>query len=327
MVLSHPPLEFTRRRREKGGRGVKMRKLRNLFAAVFAFFLIILGFTRRAKAKAFEGKYITCIYFHNPGRKLFARCIRWLLKNNYTFISSTQLADILAGRVPLPAGAVWVSFDDGWKGNVENVIPVLKQYNVPATFFVSTGPIEGDGIFWWTLAEKNRNHLPLKYRENIDLLWQIAESERKTALSELPKGMDGTISRESMTVDDVKYISAASQVTIGSHTINHVITVNCTPTELELEIAGSKEKLESWTGKTVNTFAYPNGDLDGREAECLKKNNYILAAAAGNKLASSEDNVYNIPRLSVDDGFFIEELCHMLGVWQQVVSKLKSIFL
>lgn len=298
-----------------------IRILRNCFCWILGWLLILLGFVRKSKNNAFKNNFITPIYFHNPSKKLFAKCIRWLKKNNYLFISTDQLVDIIKRKSKSLVGAVWLSFDDGWKGNIENVIPILEKYNIPATFFIATNPVE-DGYFWWTVAEKYRSLLPIKFGD----LWTITENERSKIIKNLVNGKIEEIKREAMTIEDIKRISKNNLFTIGSHTVHHAITTNCSDVELEYEISNSKRKLESWTGKEVKYFSYPNGDFDGREEIILKKYGFELAATTENNAVSIYSHLYSMPRYSVmNDGSFAENLCHMLGIWQPFINKIKKI--
>ena len=295
--------------------------IRNIICGLLGSILILLGNVKKAKNTSFQNNFITPIYFHNPTKKLFTKCIKWLKKNNYFFISTDQLIDIIKEKCKPPVGAVWLSFDDGWKGNIENVIPVLEKYNIPATFFISTKPVE-DGYFWWTVAKKYKSLLPIKFND----LWTIGENERMVIIKNVVNGKSEEIKREAMTVEDIKRISKNNLFTIGSHTVHHTITTNCSDNELDYEIKNSKQKLENWTGKEVKYFSYPNGDFDGREREILEKYGFELSATTENKFVNLESDIYFIPRFAVmNDGTFAENLCHMLGIWQPVISKIKKL--
>lgn len=302
-----------------------MRAIRNILAYSFALFLIFFGFVRRAKNKAINSGKITPLYFHNPSRKLFEKCIKWLKKNSYVFISTGELIEILNKQKPPVNGAVWLTFDDGWKENVTDVVPFAVEQNIPVTIFISTGPVEGNGVFWWTYAEKFTNDLPLPYRNDINELWKIPESERKKIIDDLTAKHGTDVTRQAMTIDDVKEIAKIPQVTIGSHTVNHVITPNCTLEELDKEIGESKAKLEEWTGKEITCFTYPNGDINGKEIDVLKKYKFTLAATAENRLINPDDNLFLLPRFSVSNGSFLEEVCHMTCIWKPIIQKIKKV--
>lgn len=49
----------------------------------------------------------------------------------------------------LPANAVAVTFDDGFKDNLTAALPILEKYKIPATIFISTKFIDGTLAPWW----------------------------------------------------------------------------------------------------------------------------------------------------------------------------------
>ena len=54
----------------------------------------------------------------------------------------------------LPRRAVTVTFDDGYADNLLNGEPLLKRYDIPATFFVVTRYLGDDREFWWHEVER-----------------------------------------------------------------------------------------------------------------------------------------------------------------------------
>jgi peptidoglycan/xylan/chitin deacetylase (PgdA/CDA1 family) len=49
----------------------------------------------------------------------------------------------------LPASAAAVTFDDGYADNCVEARPRLKAAGIPATVFLTTGPLDGPTEFWW----------------------------------------------------------------------------------------------------------------------------------------------------------------------------------
>ncbi|MBR3622676.1 MAG: polysaccharide deacetylase family protein, partial [Selenomonadaceae bacterium] len=45
--------------------------------------------------------------------------------------------------------SIVVTFDDGYADNFYNALPILEEYEIPATFFVSTENLDTDNLFWW----------------------------------------------------------------------------------------------------------------------------------------------------------------------------------
>jgi peptidoglycan/xylan/chitin deacetylase (PgdA/CDA1 family) len=298
---------------------------RNVVCWLLASGLILLGYVKRAKQKSFQEGIITAIYSHNPNMKLFRKIMLWLKNNGYTFISCDQLIDILNKKVACPKGAAWISLDDGWKGNLDNVVPIAVHYNIPITIFVCTGSVES-GVFWWRLIIEHARHIPAEFR-NLAVFLQMPDEERRQVLEKIERMISHSPARrDAMTVEDVRNISSMPQITIGSHTESHPALTKCTDPDIGHELEESKRKLEEWTGKPIKAFSYPNGVSDDRIRWWLKEHGYELAAATERRFARSDDDCYLLPRTDVmDNGSFAENLCHALGIWGPVIDSLKGI--
>jgi len=136
------------------------------------------------------------------------------------------LDDVLAhygsGR-PLPPRAVLITFDDGYRDNLENALPVLKRYGYPAVLFV---PIAFLGA---SRPLPHDEHLAARGLVNRALDWdELAELER-------------------------------GGVRIESHGIGHRPLADLEVDEAAREITLSKLKLEEALGRPVRAFAYVKG--------------------------------------------------------------------
>ncbi len=272
--------------------------LRNFFCGSLALAVIASGRVRRAKRRILDSKVVTAIYFHNPNRRLFAQCARWLTKNGFTFISHDELIKILRQGKQPSKGAVWLSFDDGFKELLETVIPLARERHVPITIFISSGIVGGNGLFPW-----------LHRTTDATAARPIASAQNPT--------------RESITVADIREIARYPEVSIGSHTVGHTVTVNLSDEQARYEFGESKRVLESWTGTAITTFAYPEGRFDGRESLFLAENGYQLAASTEVAFVTQETHPYLVPRFHVGDNVsFPEAICNMVGVWRPVIDPL-----
>lgn len=93
-----------------------------------------------------------------------------VLQKYYHPLSLQQLVEALREN-KLPDRAVVVTFDDGYADNLYNAKPLLEKYNIPATFFISTGSIGQNREFWWDELERlllRPKKLPEKLSLNID---------------------------------------------------------------------------------------------------------------------------------------------------------------
>ena len=61
------------------------------------------------------------------------------------------LQQVTKGKIPETFACI--TFDDGYEDNVTTALPILKQYQCPATFFIATAFIESPVPFWWDELE------------------------------------------------------------------------------------------------------------------------------------------------------------------------------
>lgn len=48
---------------------------------------------------------------------------------------------------------VFITFDDGCSDNFETAFPLLRECALPATFFIPTGGLNGQTVFWWEILD------------------------------------------------------------------------------------------------------------------------------------------------------------------------------
>lgn len=293
---------------------------RNLLGYLVANIFIMAGSVRHATKKALNTKCILALYFHKPEKAEFEFCVRWLKKKGFTFLSPYDIERIIKEEIPFPKGAVLLTVDDGWQSNEANVVEVANRYEVPVTIFISTTPAE-EGAYWWSYVQKAKLTGLIRFSKKD--LKKIPEEKRLGILQEIKKQV--VTGRDAMTVDQVKSISASPYVTIGCHTQTHPILINCPENQVYEELKISRQKLESWTGKEVAYFAYPNGDFSTREVQMLSALNYRLAFSSRPKYLTPEllNESFTLPRFGFLEGASMaENICRITGVWQLIMFKL-----
>ena len=70
------------------------------------------------------------------------------LRRHYNIITLEQLVEHYLGKEKIPNNAVVITMDDGYRSNHLLAYPVLKQYQLPATVFVSTDFVENQEPLW-----------------------------------------------------------------------------------------------------------------------------------------------------------------------------------
>ncbi|MEL7563859.1 MAG: polysaccharide deacetylase family protein [Dehalobacterium sp.] len=100
---------------------------------------------------AYTGSYIPVLMYHDFAPKvskelssitvsaeLFEKQLKALLDQGYTPVSFYQLNQYLNREAGLPSKPVIITTDDGYLSNYTMAYPLLKKYQIPATFFITT---------------------------------------------------------------------------------------------------------------------------------------------------------------------------------------------
>ena len=116
---------------------------------------------------------------------LFKRQLKHLLRH-YSPVSLRQFRAALLDGARLPANAVLITFDDGYRNAAQHAFPVLREHGVPFVSFLSPGPIERGEWLWtgkvdWCLGKGQK---ALQYRKSLKALPRV---ERELYLRDLTK--------------------------------------------------------------------------------------------------------------------------------------------
>jgi len=283
-------------------------------------FILYVFFLPRIKKELKRKDSILAIYGHDQKREPFEQLVAWLVKKGYRFITPEELFQFVSGKKALDEKLVWLSFDDGWKSNYDNVFPVLKKYNIPATIFVATKGI-ADGYYWFTRAFQNRDSS--LYNEVGDL-WTMSNQERVKIIEQLPpyKG-----ARSTMNPEEIREMTNSGLVHWGNHTHDHVMSDNCTDEELAEEIEKCEQIMKEITGKDCHfIYSYPNGNYDDRTVGVLKQMDFKMAVTTHIGRVFCPSDVYMIPRFEFKNGCLQENVLQCFGLWTRFFDGVKKVF-
>lgn len=249
-----------------------------------------------------------------------------ILKENFNVLPLLDAVDGLENK-NLPPRAICITFDDGYADNSEIALPILKKWNLPATFFISTGFIDG-GMMWndiviESVRKVSEDMLDLSklelgvYRfekENdktfvinnlLQQLKYLPYQERVEKAKQIAESVGYSPSKNMMmTSEQIKKLHDAGML-IGAHTINHTILSDLSEQDADYEIKESAGKLANLLNCEINAFAYPNG----RPNRDYKRQNIVALKRAGMKVAVSTawgsascgSDLLQLPRISPSD--------------------------
>lgn len=79
----------------------------------------------------------------------FESQLQYLRDSGYFAVSFDDLVDAMEGKRILPANSVVITLDDGWQNQYIYAFPLLRKYNMPATFFIFTNAIGHTNYLTW----------------------------------------------------------------------------------------------------------------------------------------------------------------------------------
>jgi poly-beta-1,6-N-acetyl-D-glucosamine N-deacetylase len=286
--------------------------MKKLLREVVAFLLIQYYYIFKPKSDG-----ILSIYFHNPSKQLFEKILKWLVKKKYKFISIQKLDYFIQNKLKAKK-LVFISLDDGWKGNLD-LLKSIEKFKVPIIIFVPIGAVI-EGNYWWEYAMQKDQH-GYSGVEKLEDFKCLPEDLFKEKIKILKSKFN--LKRSCITLDDLKKIKEHELITIGSHTVTHPILTKCSIETKTHELMESKLVLSKWLEREIDFLSYPNGNYDDDTIEIAQRCAYKLAFTTNpGKIDVEKVNAYLIPRNAMyDKGGYFENISKILGIWQTVFNR------
>jgi len=164
----------------------------------------------------------------------FAEQLHYLNENDWQVISLNTFLNGLVEPDTLPERAVLITFDDGYRSNLEVALPLLQRFSFPGALFVPTAFIGGYNAF------------------DADIFYEPREPI--------------------CTWEELRQLDQQG-VAVQSHGFSHRHFSKLSLTEQVAEAVQSKTLLEDRLGKRIDAFSFPYGDdgLDPAQTESILK--------------------------------------------------------
>jgi peptidoglycan/xylan/chitin deacetylase (PgdA/CDA1 family) len=233
-------------------------------------------------AKRLGSNFIITFHAVPPEKRVFFKGAIQFLAENFHIVSLEQIVETVEGQTSKGKhGLVAITFDDGLRNHGEVAYPILRDLDVPATFYVCPELVDRPGSIWtWEiharlerLSEKEgqaffevagvsgpiqgiidwMKTIPVEQREQVE----------KSIRDVTPNFQFTQFERDRfdlMSWNEIERLDPAI-ITIGSHTATHIDLPQAQPERLERELSRSKEILESRLNRKIQHFAYPNGSV------------------------------------------------------------------
>ncbi|MBZ9538052.1 polysaccharide deacetylase family protein [Modicisalibacter tunisiensis] len=215
------------------------------------------------------------------------------LARHYEVIAlSTLVACLEQGRQP-PRRSVVVTFDDGFRDNLERALPILERHRIPATVFVVTRSLTTGELPWserlgvilqttpvsefmhpclgeepWQFSDERSRHvaylhfkhaLAVMERESRDAILEALAEQLEVLLPD-NRMLDWAGARQ--------WLAGGGEV--GGHGYSHALLGRVPITEAHAEIRRCKKDLEACLGLERPAFCLPGGSHDTAVLEAVK---------------------------------------------------------
>jgi peptidoglycan/xylan/chitin deacetylase (PgdA/CDA1 family) len=247
----------------------------------------------------------------------------------YDFIPLDEVPERLTREDGRPFAAI--TFDDGYRDNVDYALPVLRRHSAPWTLFATTDFADGRGRLWWLELEEAVRRLDRveiavpgltlsaatgtdaeKSAVHETIYWNLRggpEERLLAVIADLAEwaGVEpfGLCRDLCLNWDELRDLSGEAGVTIGAHTLSHPMLAKHADETAREEIVASGRRIARELGRPVDHFAYPVGDPTSagqREFDFAREAGYATAVTTrpGHLFAGHGERLHALPRVSLN---------------------------
>lgn len=209
---------------------------------------------------------------------------------------SVETADLAKIEMPqsIMQPKVYITFDDAFENFLDNALPSLEQYGIPAIVFAVAG----------NLGNKPR--------------WQLPEGNPDSE-------------QNVMTGAQLSDLSVHSLIKIGSHTLAHSDLTKIPSDQIKTELVDSKEQLEDMLKCSVDEIAFPHGSYNEQVLALAQKAGYKRVYTLDPRLVCSSENPVVGRFIMSPDVWKIEFILTCAGsyawlwLWRSFINKVRNL--
>jgi peptidoglycan/xylan/chitin deacetylase (PgdA/CDA1 family) len=234
----------------------------------------------------------------------------------------------IEGQLYLERDAVAITFDDGYHDVIARALPVIREFDLPATVFVPTGPaLSGDYLphdrlyaaFVIALAEDidlSEAPVPLPLHGWVEKAQEMSRTDGPATATELliawlpARSLDALadgferLTGGSPDLDESARVLTPAEILelaeagweIGAHTVDHAVLTHETGDRVERQLLTPRHDIERWTGKRCRYFAYCNGYHSRVLVEAVRRAGYEGAVTTCDRPNYGGGDVYRVSR-------------------------------
>ena len=274
-----------------------------------------------------------------------------ILSRYYKFITIDQTIDILEGKAAPIDNALLITFDDGYRNNIDYALPIFEQFGIKPILFVATGHLDSRLPFWfdridYALQQNMGELISFEYQGNeycfdatslpaLKASYQNFRDDCKyaftddidmnqlfNALSEMLESRSGKALRDICVEDDwsgivsweqLKETVKFNRIDVGSHTVDHWRLDSLSEPQIIAQLQQSKMRIEDELATQCQYFCYPNGNYNELAVSLTKESGYRAAFATKGKLCKINDDLMTLKRFSFPENKTSAEIMYQLN--------------
>jgi peptidoglycan/xylan/chitin deacetylase (PgdA/CDA1 family) len=237
------------------------------------------------------------------------------LKRHFRVLSLADLMEQIRCHGSFQPNSVVLTIDDGRRNCYEHLYPLLREFRMPATFFVISSFMDGDDWLWtdkvlWLSKQQQApgELLPGRIVDFFSTLNRLVPRVREESILAMARAMRVAIPAQPpppfnpCSWAELREMSDSGLVEIGSHTVTHPILSTVKDHEAWDELTGSRARIERALGKKVRFFCFPNGkpgDYRPAQLRLLKEAGYEAAVVSSFGLVQPGSDPYELPRIGI----------------------------
>lgn len=247
------------------------------------------------------------------------------LKNNYNIVPLSELFELHRSKKKPEHRTIAITFDDGYLNNFEIAFPILKKYNIPATFYLITkGLVENDFIVWPDLIDlvkkfdnsditiEDHKFPPPSYYNNslgsevinyLKTKGEMAENLSKKAFPDKAKKQVDKVQELIKLVDaeTIKPYINEPLLEFGSHTHTHYCLEYLSSETLKNELHLSRKIIQDIMGREVVSLAFPDGSYNHETLSAAKECGYTNLVAVNYKFNENNQHPNLLSRFTISN--------------------------
>jgi peptidoglycan/xylan/chitin deacetylase (PgdA/CDA1 family) len=228
----------------------------------------------------------------------FQSQLRGLLVRGFEAWPLRKVLEYRQAKKSIPRRAFVVTFDDGYQCVHSRAWPILAQFNIPATIFLSTAYLDSCAPF------------PCDD-------WLAAGEASVPADSWQP-----------LTTEQCREMQTSGLVELAAHTHTHD-DFRGRPDELRLDLLRNQEEVKDRFGVSPATFAFPfgvvrDGFAGGAMSEVAREVGFLCALSTEPELVLGDQDPFSWGRFSAEQHDTADTLAAKLGGWTCALRGIKQ---